>query len=75
MLDGDGARWPLLTYDDLALKTGADLFLEWWPKFAGLPPFSAEAVAEWEALWAPIRARGEARRRASSATATTTPRT
>ena len=52
--------WPLLTYDALALKTGVDLFLEWWPKFAGLPPFPQEAVSEWEALWAPIRARGEA---------------
>jgi aminoglycoside/choline kinase family phosphotransferase len=53
------ARWPLLTFDDLALKTGAGpMFIEWWPKFSGLAPFSAEAAAEWDALWAPIRARG-----------------
>ncbi|HXQ46841.1 MAG TPA: phosphotransferase [Caulobacteraceae bacterium] len=52
--------WPLLAYDDLALKTGGLMFLEWWPKYAGLPPFSADAAAEWEALWAPVRARGVA---------------
>ena len=59
-LEFDGGRWPLLPYDDLALKTGCDLFLEWWPKFAGLPAFGTEATAEWEALWAPIRAAGDA---------------
>jgi aminoglycoside/choline kinase family phosphotransferase len=60
VLQGDGSSWPLLTYDSLVLQTGAGLFLEWWPKYAGLAPFSAEAVDEWEAFWAPIRARGEA---------------
>lgn len=59
VLRADGRSWPLLTYDDLALKTGVDLFLEWWPKFAGLPPFPEDQLAEWEALWAPVRARGE----------------
>ena len=60
VLQGDGSTWPLLTYDSLVLQTGAGLFLEWWPKYAGLAPFSAAAEAEWEAFWAPIRARGEA---------------
>ena len=60
LLAGYGLHWPLLTYDDLALKTGSDLFLEWWPKFSGLAPFSDEAAAEWEALWAPVRARAGA---------------
>jgi hypothetical protein len=60
VLRGDGSTWPLLTYDSLVLQTGAGLFLEWWPKFAGLAPFSAQAEADWEAFWAPIRARGEA---------------
>jgi aminoglycoside/choline kinase family phosphotransferase len=60
VLSEPDASWPLLSYDDLALKTGSDLFLEWWPKFAGLEPFAADAMAEWEALWAPVRARGEA---------------
>jgi hypothetical protein len=60
VLEGPEARWPLLAYDDLALKTGSDLFLEWWPKVSGPPAFSDEAKAEWETLWAPVRARGDA---------------
>jgi aminoglycoside/choline kinase family phosphotransferase len=52
-------QWPLLSYDALALKTGGDLFLEWWPKYAGLAPFAQDAIAEWGALWSPIRARAE----------------
>ncbi len=60
VLEAQGAVWPFLTYDDLALRTGGDMFLEWWPKFSGLAPFSPDATAQWEALWAPIRARGEA---------------
>lgn len=60
VLEAGDARWPLLSYDVLALKTGGDMFLEWWPKYAGRAPFSAEAIAEWEALWTPIRRRGEA---------------
>ncbi|MBV9993629.1 MAG: phosphotransferase [Caulobacteraceae bacterium] len=59
-LEADGVAWPLLVYDDLALRTGGEMFLEWWPKFAGLPPFPAEEVAAWEAFWAPIRARAVA---------------
>ena len=60
VLIAPGATWPLLTYDDLALATGGAMFLEWWPKYAGMAAFSPDAVAEWETLWAPIRARGEA---------------
>jgi aminoglycoside/choline kinase family phosphotransferase len=60
VLTAGEAAWPLLTYDSLALKVGTDTFLEWWPKFAGLPEFGAEAVAEWDALWAPVWVRGEA---------------
>ena len=60
VLEAEGAVWPLLVYDDLALRTGGEMFLEWWPKFAGLDPFTDEAAAEWEAFWAPIRARAEA---------------
>jgi aminoglycoside/choline kinase family phosphotransferase len=60
ILQADGQSWPLLVYDDLALKTGCNLFLEWWPKFAKTPAYSEDAAAEWESLWAPIRARGEA---------------
>lgn len=60
VLARDGLEWPLLTYDRLALKVGTDTFLEWWPKFAGLPEVSAAEAAEWDALWAPVFARGEA---------------
>lgn len=60
VLEAGGATWPLLSYDTLALKIGTDTFLEFWPQFAGIPEFGADAVAEWEALWAPIWVRGEA---------------
>jgi aminoglycoside/choline kinase family phosphotransferase len=60
ILQAEGATWPLLTYDTLALKVASDTFLEWWPKFAGLPPFAPDAIAEWDALWAPVWVRGEA---------------
>lgn len=59
LVAGD-AVWPLLSYDTLALKVGTDTFVEWWPKFSGLAPFSAEATAEWDELWAPVWVRGEA---------------
>jgi aminoglycoside/choline kinase family phosphotransferase len=56
---GDGAHsWPLLDYDALALKTGADLFPEWWPRLSGAE-IGADALAEWRALWAPITLAGE----------------
>jgi aminoglycoside/choline kinase family phosphotransferase len=60
VLTAGGAVWPLLSYDTLALKIGTDTFLEYWPKFAEIPAFPSDAVAEWEALWAPIWVRGEA---------------
>jgi hypothetical protein len=61
VLQADGQRWPLLTYDSLALQTGGEMFLEWWPKYAQMAPFSEDAKQAWEGFWAPIRARGEAR--------------
>lgn len=54
------ADWPLLAYDDLALKTAHDIFPEWAPVLRPTIDLSAEALAEWDALWTPIRARGEA---------------
>jgi aminoglycoside/choline kinase family phosphotransferase len=60
ILQAEGVAWPLLTYDTLALKVATDTFLEWWPKFAGIAAFSPDAVAEWDALWAPVWVRGEA---------------
>ena len=60
LLTANGASWPLLVYDDLALKTGGDLLPEWLPKFAPGVRADAAALAEWEAIWAPVRVRGEA---------------
>ena len=60
VLTAPGAAWALSTYDDLALRTYTEMFLEWWPRYANLPPLPLEAAEEWEALAAPIRARGEA---------------
>jgi aminoglycoside/choline kinase family phosphotransferase len=61
VLEAPGVRWPLLSYDDLALKTAADLFIEWAPKSNAALRFDAAAVEELEGLWSPIRARIEAR--------------
>ncbi len=52
--------WPLLTYDDVALKTGQDLFPQWFPAYRPSVMFDDDALAEWEAIWTPIRARGAA---------------
>ena len=60
VLGRNGAMWPLLAYDDLAMKTGADLFVEWYPKLHPQLAFDAAALQEWERLWVPIRARGDA---------------
>ena len=60
VLAAGDSEWPLLVYDSLALQTGGAMFLEWWPKYAGLPPFSRGAAQDWEGFWAPIRTRGEA---------------
>jgi len=47
-------NWPLLSYDALALKTGCDLFVEWYPRYGGLKPLSDKALSEWYDLWQPI---------------------
>ncbi len=60
VLTAPGVSWPLLAYDDLALKTGADLLPEWLPKLEPRVRLDAEALADWERLWSPIRVRGEA---------------
>ena len=52
--------WPLLDYDELALKTAGSFFVEWAPKLIPALSFSDQARAEWDAVWAPIRKRGAA---------------
>ena len=61
VLSDQGSDWPLLSYDDLALKTAADLFIEWAPKSNPALRFDAEAAQAWEAVWVPVRARLDAR--------------
>lgn len=56
----DGVSWPFLTYDETALATADRLFVEWLPKLKPQLAFGDEAVAEWEAIWTPIRAYGAA---------------
>ncbi len=56
----DDLEWPLLTYDDLALKMAQDLLVEWLPKLRTELSFDDQAVADWDALWTPIRQRAEA---------------
>ncbi|MBW3559020.1 MAG: phosphotransferase [Proteobacteria bacterium] len=53
-----GVAWPLLDYDVMALTTGVDLFLEWWPKLVLGTQLDAEAVEQWRALWEPVVRRG-----------------
>ncbi len=57
VLEVGGVSWPLLTYDELALRTADALFVEWLPKLKPVT-FGAEALASWEDVWAPIRRRG-----------------
>jgi aminoglycoside/choline kinase family phosphotransferase len=57
--DGE-ISWPLLTYDALAFRTAADLFVEWLPRLDPRLTFSPDAIAEWRAVWDPIAIRGEA---------------
>jgi len=60
VLSAQGSQWPLLSYDDLALKTAADLFIEWAPKSNPGLRFDDGATGAWEELWTPIRARLDA---------------
>ncbi len=60
VLPAPGGGWTLPPYDALALRTGVDLFLDWWPRLVALPPVGEAAGEEWTALWAPVLARGEA---------------
>jgi aminoglycoside/choline kinase family phosphotransferase len=60
VLEYAGARWPLLSYDELALETADNIFVEWLPKFGAGFDLSEAAIREWNAIWAPIRARGAA---------------
>ena len=55
-----GVAWPLLSYDETALKTAGDLLPDWLPMLRSEVEMDTAARADWEAIWAPIRARGAA---------------
>ena len=59
-LESQGACWPLLDYDELALITASEILIEWLPQFEPAVSFSPEAVAEWREIWRPVIARGAA---------------
>ena len=60
ILSIDGLSWPLLTYDAVALKAGADLFVDWQPRLTPALDLGPAALAEWNGLWTDIAERGEA---------------
>jgi aminoglycoside/choline kinase family phosphotransferase len=60
VLTAEGLSWPLLRYDAVALKAGADTFIEWQPRLNPDLDFGKEALAEWDQLWTEIARRGEA---------------
>ena len=60
VLEAEGARWPLLSYDAVALKFGHDLFVDWFPKLKPELDFDAAAHASYDAAWSEVRACGEA---------------
>lgn len=51
VLEAHGAQWPLQSYDRLALKAEADLFLEWYLGEHAKIELSDVAKAEWDAIW------------------------
>lgn len=51
LVESHGAQWPLQTYDDVALKAEADLFLEWFLDRYAHTPVSAGARTEWDEIW------------------------
>ena len=59
-LAAGGSCWPLLTYDELALRTATDILIDWLPRYNPSVEISPDAAARWQALWAPIHARGAA---------------
>ncbi len=60
VLTAGDVSWPLLPYDAVALKAGADLFVDWQPKLSPALDFGPGARAEWDALWTDIAEGGEA---------------
>jgi len=49
LLEGGGARWPILDFDAVALGANADLYADWLPAEEGRTALSGAARTEWEA--------------------------
>lgn len=47
---GYGERWPILDFDQVALRANADLFAEWLPQFDVRMASSDKMLARWEAV-------------------------
>ena len=56
VLAANGSVWPLLDYDELALRTATDIFVDWLPKFNPALSFTPDAIGGWNEIWAPIHA-------------------
>lgn len=48
ILEGLGCEWPLLAFDDLALRVNADLFADWLPELDPRMKMTDIARARWE---------------------------
>jgi hypothetical protein len=59
-LESQGATWPLLDYDELALMTASEIFVEWLPRLDERWSFPDEAQEAWREIWTPIARRGAA---------------
>lgn len=49
-LEGYGASWPLLTYDETALAVNVDLFVEWAPRLAQAVRIAPAMRSRWEGV-------------------------
>lgn len=59
-LTGPAGDWPLQAYDETALRGGADLFVEWYPKLEPSIVLDEAAIAEWRDAWTPAIEAGAA---------------
>jgi len=59
-LNGPAGDWPLLTYDETALRGGADLFVDWMPRLDDRLVLDPQAIEAWHTAWKPIIAEGAA---------------
>lgn len=48
VLEGLGCQWPLLAFDDLALRVNTDLFADWLPQLDPRMKMTDAARARWE---------------------------